>query len=156
MKRFVISFLCIIVSLFILSSCTVPEDKVLLSLGTYKEIAYYSEGGIQDFTDYAKYSFESSNLNNNDFLKQINTASKADFIEYIEDFEKWVEVAPESSEVVINYDFDKSIISDDDYLYIYDAYADTTREIYDEKFLDYDVYFYDCETNILYYFHNNI
>ncbi len=156
MKRFVISFLCIIVSLFILSSCTVPEDKVLLSLGAYKEIAYYSEGGIQDFTDYAKYSFESSNLDNNDFLKQINPDSKADFIEYIEDFEKWVEVAPESSEVVINYDFDKSIISDDDYLYIYDAYADTTREIYDEKFLDYDVYFYDCETNILYYFHNNI
>lgn len=156
MKRFVISFLCIIVSLFILSSCTVPEDKVLLSLGAYKEIAYYSEGGIQDFTDYAKYSFESSNLDNNDFLKQINPTSKADFIEYIEDFEKWVEVAPESSEVVINYDFDKSIISDDDYLYIYDAYADTTREIYDEKFLDYDVYFYDCETNILYYFHNNI
>lgn len=48
-----------------------------------------------------------------------------------------------------NYDFDKNIISNNDYIYIYD------KPSY-PKLGFYNIYYIDAETNILYYFHNNI
>ncbi len=73
-------------------------------------------------------------------------------MEHIEDFEDWIEAIKDSnpeSEVVAGYDFDLSLISEADYVYIYDDpdYPELGN---------YDVYFFDMETMTLYYFHNNI
>ena len=58
----------------------------------------------------------------------------------------WVREEPD---VEAGYDFDISEIEEGDYFYI------ETDEFYDE-FGCYDVYYFDMETEILYYFHNNI
>ncbi len=148
--------LCIVI-LFATSACSAPEDKVLVSLGESSNICYYSNGRFQDFTDYAKYSCTEPNLVNNAYLKPINDNLNSEFLKYLDNFESWVNAYQEDDakpDIAKYYDFDKSIISEKDYLYIYDA-------SYDEDSLYnvleyYDIYFFDFETNILYYFHNNI
>lgn len=72
---------------------------------------------------------------------------------YLDDFDGWVELhidANNESQFIENYDFDRDIISINDYCYIY------SNPDYFDKFDSYDVYFYDTKTEILYYFHNNI
>ena len=82
--------LLLIILISTLSSCTAPEDKVLNSLGEYKSKEFYTEGAFQDYTDYAKYYYDSVNFTDNEYFSKI------------------------------------------------------------------DVYFFDIQTNTLYYFHNNI
>ena len=75
----------------------------------------------------------------------------------LDDFESWIETYREgdaSREIVVNYDFDRSIIDSEDYLYI-----DSEKHTWDDGYtslVNYDVYFFDTQTNTLYYFHNNI
>lgn len=145
--------LIIILALIIsVSGCTEPTDKVLNSLGKYKAKQYYSHGEFQDFTDYAKYVFEDVNFENNKYLKKITKSSKKDLLLHIEDFEMWVNCFKKSDpnhELVTGYDFNTSLISKNDYLYIYD------NPSYDDLGC-YDVYFFNIETMTLYYFHNSI
>ena len=43
--------------LLALSSCAETRyDAVALSLGQYENMEYYTDGGFQDHTDYAKYT----------------------------------------------------------------------------------------------------
>ena len=56
-------------------------------------------------------------------------------------------------EIKKNYSFDKSIIDNEDYIYIYDKSDD--EELYDQ-FEYYDIYIFDIQSEKLYYFHNNI
>lgn len=136
----------------VLSEYSDSENKVILSLGDYSEIGFYTSGGFQDYTDYAKYNIESPMLDNNLYFKQVTPDSKENLTDHIDNFERWVFSVKESDEknsLVQNYDFDKSVISESDFLYIYDD-PDYPR------LGCYNIYFLDSETNILYYFHNNI
>ncbi len=142
----------LIISVLMTSACSAPTDAVLDSLGKYENRQYYSSGGFQDFTDYAKYTYEDIDISYNSYFEPITSDSKIELIAHIDDFEKWIEIIRESepkNEVVIKYDFDPMVISDDDYLYIYDDPE------YPE-FGNYDVYYFDTEALTLYYFHNNI
>lgn len=130
----------------------IPKDDVFDSLGKYKSRQYYSSGGFQDYTDYAKYSFDYVEFSDNSYFQNITVNSKENLETHIDDFEGWIQELREceaENEVVVNYDFDRSVISDTDYLYIYD------NPDY-PNFGCYDIYYYDVETNILYYFHSNI
>ena len=142
--------------LIFFSHCTAPTDEVLESLGTFSEKEYYTSGGFQDYTDYAKYTYNDVQPEGNPHFSRITEDEAVEFGLYVDNFENWIEtirsVDPEN-DVVVNYDFDRSIITDDDYIYIYDASVD--RSLY-SKFGNYDVYFFDTETQTLYYFHNNI
>ena len=77
--------------------------------------------------------------------------------EHLDDFESCIEAHgynDASSEIVVNYDFDRSLIDSEDYLYI-----DSEKHTWDDGYtslVNYDVYFFDTQTNTLYYFHNNI
>ena len=53
--------LIVVVLIFgtVLSSCVIPADKVLDSLGRYKGHEFYTQGEFQDYTDYAKYYYDS-------------------------------------------------------------------------------------------------
>ncbi len=134
------------------AGCSTGGKKILSSIGKAEKECFYSHGGFQDYTDYAKYSYKSVDFENNEYFKQINDEAKAELEKHISDFENWVDVhsrTDENDELVKNYDFDESVISIDDYVYIYDDpdYSELGN---------YDVYFFDTETRILYYFHNNI
>ena len=138
------AFLLILLTL-LLGACSAPKDEVLTSLGEYKSKEYFTSGGFQDYTDYAKYTYEN-------ILNRISSNNSKELTDHIEDFEKWVQSIKEidpQNEVVLNYDFNTSLISDGDYLYIYD---DPNYH----ELGNYDVYFFDIETMTLFYFHNNI
>ncbi|MGN1452010.1 MAG: hypothetical protein ACI4XQ_07910 [Eubacteriales bacterium] len=142
----------LLLSLLVLASCSVPADQVVESLGSYKSAEYYTSGGFQDFTDYAEYTFENVDFSSNEYFSKISSDSAENFKNHIEDFENWIEcikISNPENEVVSGYNFDSSIVSDNDYLYIYDDpdYPELGN---------YDVYFFDMETMTLYYFHNNI
>lgn len=153
--RYIVFFI-LILALFASVACTATPDAVLDSLGEYSTKGFYTSGEFQDYTDYAKYTYEDIDISDNTYFEIITTESKAELDTHIEDFEKWIKAISESdpkNEVVENYDFDNSIISFDDYLYIYD----------DPDYIEagfplgyYNVYFLDTETLTLYFFHNNI
>ena len=159
MKR--IKSTAIILSLIIListlSSCIAPEDKVLNSLGECRSCEFYTCGGFQDYTDYAKYYYDSVDFTDNEYFSKIGQADINILNEHLDDFESCIEAHgynDASSEIVVNYDFDRSLIDSEDYLYI-----DSEKHTWDDGYtslVNYDVYFFDTQTNTLYYFHNNI
>ncbi len=142
----------LVLPFLILSACSVPEDEVLNSLGEYESKVYFTSGGFQDYTDYAKYTFDDVDFSKNKYFTKISVGSKEELITHIENFEEWIESLKSSvpdNEVVTGYDFEPSVISQADYLYIYDDpdYPELGS---------YTVYFFDMESMTLYYFHNNI
>ena len=149
--------LLLIILISTLSSCTAPEDKVLNSLGEYKSKDFYTEGEFQDYTYYAKYYYDSVNFTDNEYFSKIGQADIDVLNEHLDDFESWIEIHREgdaSCEIVVNYDLDRSLIDNEDYLYI-----DSEKHTWDDGYtslVNYDVYFFDTQTNTLYYFHNNI
>ena len=151
MKKLAAAFFSLV--LFVsLAGCSIPKDDVLDSLGKYESKQFFTSGGFQDFTDYAKYCFDSVDFSDNSYFQIITESSRENLEAHIDDFENWVQAVSDTdadNEVVVNYDFDRSVISDADYIYIYDDpdYPELGN---------YNVYFFDVETNILYYFHNNI
>ena len=138
----------LLTSFLILSGCTAPKDEVLFSLGKYKSKEYFTSGGFQDYTVYSKYTYEDVDFSDNKYFEKISSDEKSNLLTHLENFENWVEVI-DDNDLSSGYDFDSSIISDDDYLYIYD------NPDYPELGC-YDVYFFDKEILTLYYFHNNI
>ena len=157
MKILAVLCLCI----FIFQSCGAPEDKVLNSIGKYKDHEFYSEGAFQDFTDYAKYYYDSVDFTDNKYFSKIQQSDIDNLNEHLDDFEAWIDTYREgdaSREIVVNYDFDRSLIDFEDYLHIY---SETSTHTWDDGttttfFINYDIYFFDTQTNTLYYFHNNI
>ncbi len=142
----------LVLSILLLSACSAPKDEVLASLGKYKSKEFFTSGGFQDYTDYAKYTYENLDFSGNQYFNIISSDSMDELNNHIEDFEGWVQAIKESepdNEVVLGYDFDSSVISEEDYLYIYDDpdYPELGS---------YKVYLFDVESMTLYYFHNNI
>lgn len=164
MKKKVFSFIAVLcIGALCLGGCSHAEyfvdyltDEVIASLGKYSDKEYYTDGGFQDYTDYAKYKYEEPRLEDNPYLKLITEETFAEFMEYLEDFEYWVADCGEGdpdNELFKCYDFSTYLITDDDYVYIDDR--STNDDLYD-KFDNYNLYFFDIGTSTLYYFHSNI
>jgi len=157
MKKQLAVVLVCIVFLLSISSCAVPEDKVIASLGEYEKKEFFTSGGFQDYTDYAKYVYTSSNVVENTYLNKIQETDFAIINTHLDDFEGWIETIKDSepsSEVVANYDFDRKIMDTEDYFYI-----DSERHIWSDghtSLVRYSIYLFDTQTQVLYYFHNNI
>ena len=155
-KQIAVVLVC---AIFLLSaaSCTVFEDKVLASLGQCKKEEFFTSGGVQDYTDYAKYHYTSINMDENAYFKQITETDFTAINTHLDDFEGWIETIGDSepsNEVVMNYDFDRSIIDTEDYFYI-----DSEEHTWEDgitAFVRYNIYLFDTQTQVLYYFHNNI
>lgn len=135
-----------------------PQEAVFLSLGKYEIVEYCEEGVFQDFTIYYEITYENPDIENNKYLKQLTETDIEELNLYLDNFDGWVELITDETgepneQFVENYDFDRDIISINDYCYIDDS-AD--YDDFYEKFDAYDLYFYDTETEMLYYFHNNI
>ena len=134
--------------LFGLSNRPGETNSVVASIGKYRDRAFYTCGGFQDFTDYAKYTYPSLNANrleNNVYFQPVNEDSLDTLQAYIQDFEGWIDVHA-GSELAAHYDFDKACIGPEDFFYLQA----------ENGFDSYDLYFLDFQENTLYYFHNNI
>lgn len=156
-KRIIVLLLTVSCLILPLSSCGLLEDKVLCSLGECKSYEFYTCGGFQDYTDYAKYYYDPVDFTDNEYFSIIEQSDIDALNEHLDDFESCIEAHgynDASSEIVVNYDFDHSLIDSEDYLYI-----DSEKHTWDDGYtslVNYDVYFFDTQTNTLYYFHNNI
>ena len=128
-----------------------PKDPVLNSLPRYEKKEFYSSGGFQDFTDYAKYTYQisESTIAQNDSLRPVTEEDIPTVLNYVEDFEGWVKACKKIP--VEAYDFDKSMISVGDYFYISNHYEEPERAMW-----NYNLYYFDVDASVLYFFHNNI
>ena len=155
-KKIAVVLVCVALLLSI-SSCAVPEDKVIVSLGEYEKNEFFTSGGFQDYTDYAKYYFTSANVVENKYLNKVQETDFAIINTHLDDFEGWIKTiknSKPSSEVVVNYDFDRKIIDTEDYFYI--ESEEHTWPDGHTSLVNYNIYFFDTQTQVLYYFHNNI
>lgn len=150
MKRF--RFVILTVSLLVLLCSCVYTDPVLARLPACKSEAFYTSGGFQDYTDYAKYTYESvdaQSLLRTGYFAEVTAEDVNEIQSYLEDFEEWVATC--GGELSENYDFDMTTVSAGNYFYIEAEDSDPDR-----KFYDYTIYYFDIDAQILYYFHNNI
>ena len=144
---------CIPVLLWLI--CLSRPNSPFDFLGTRQLIASYTDGGFQDYTDYQKYQCENVRLDKNRAFTPITEESADIFILYLADFERWVTACGEDSSLAQNYDFDRALIDTADYFYIDDGTDDPDGST-SEHFFNYDVYFFDHQSSVLYFFHNNI
>ena len=157
MKKQIVVVLVCVIFLLSITSCAAPEDNVIASLGEYEKKEFFTSGGFQDYTDYAKYYFTSANAAENKYLNKIQETDFAIINTHLDDFEGWIEIIKDSepsSEVVVNYDFDREIIDTEDYFYI-DSEEHTWSDGH-TALVRYNIYLFDAQTQVLYYFHNNI
>lgn len=128
-----------------------PKDPVLDSLPKYEKKEYYSSGGFQDFTDYAKYTYQisESEIKQSEVLRPVTEEDIPAILEYVEHFEGCVIVCQDF--LSESYDFEKSIVSEGDYFFISNHYEEPER-----AFWNYNLYYFDVDASILYYFHTNI
>lgn len=153
-KRIWIVWLSLMV---LLSGCLMPSDPVLDSLGEPVESGFWTSGGFQDFTDYAKYQYgnvTSEELERNPYFSPVSEEDFSKLQAVVEDFEEWVERS-NKEELVEHYDFSVEMISVGDYFYPDDhGYYDPEDENYLD-FFEYDLYYFAIKTQTLYFFHNN-
>ena len=157
MKKQIALVLVCVVLLLSISSCAVPEDAVIASLGKYEKNEFFTSGGFQDYTDYAKYYFTSANIVENKYLNKVQETDFVIINTHLDDFEGWIEAirnSEPSNEVVVNYDFDRGIIDTEDLFYI-DSEEHTWSDGH-TSLVRYNIYLFDSQTQVLYYFHNNI
>lgn len=143
-----------------------PIGNVILDpFGKYEDCVYFSHGLIGDFTRYAKYYYSSIDTSKNNNFKKIQENDLVKLNELIDDFEGLIESYhwdyylddEEVQELANNYDFDRSIIDDEDFIYIeVDEFTNESEGVSYTVLASYDVYFLDIQTNVVYYFHNNI
>lgn len=143
-----------LLSVVLLSACGIEsrQEQVRSSLGPCERIAFYSSGGFQDYTDFGIYRCPDAELKENPYFAPLTEEDTETLSAFLDDFENWIEVIQGSdpgNEVVVNYSFDRSIVDTGDWLYIYEG------ENY-PKFGCYDIWLFDSQSGMLYYFHNNI
>lgn len=128
------------------------QDQVLATLGKYDSKEFWTHGAFQDYTDYAKYQFSSVSFEGNPYFSVVSESDLPIIRAFLDNFEKWVASIKETDaadELAISYDFDRSLMDAGDFFYLYED------EDY-PKFGCYDLYFFDSQTQVLYYFHSNI
>lgn len=153
MKRLLLLILTFAL-LMTITACVVQtrQDNVLDSLGKYENKQFWAHGEFQDYTDFGKYSYSSISIDQNNYFTMVSAAHIETIHAFIDDFEGWVDTFRNNDpndELALNYSFDRSIIDATDYFYIYEGKNYS-------KFGCYDIWFFDSQTKVLYYFHNNI
>ena len=133
------------------------RDAVIASLPKYTSEVFYTSGGFQDYTDYAKYTYDSipiENFETSEYFSAVTEKDVEEILLYLENFESWVETV--GGELKDNYDFDKTVVRVGDFFYIETKYGQPIGDGTYDKFDNYDIYYFDIDAQILYYLHNNI
>lgn len=129
----------------------IPVDPVLEYLPKYETREFYTSGGFQDYTDYAKYTFgeKTLKLEEHPNLRPVTREDIPEIEAYLENFEEWVAICQEFPQE--SYDFQRDWLKEGDWFYIQNRY-----EGEEKRFWSYNVYYFRQENQTLYYFHNNI
>jgi hypothetical protein len=133
------------------------QKPVIASLPDYESKEFYTNHGFQDYTDYAKYTYDNisiQDLESTEYFTITTADDVEEILSYIDDFEGWVEAC--GGELEENYDFDKTIVTEGDFFYIETKEGEPIGQGIYGKFDNYSVYYFDVDAQILYYFHNNI
>ena len=151
MKRFCLA-ITLVIFVFVTTGCS-QSKMVGIPDGYIDKEEYYDKDGFQDYTDYAKYLYDSKDvIINNKEYKKIEQDDIQNIIGYFEDFSGWVKAADRLSE----FDFDINNINEGDYVKIKTKEGQKIANGKYETYDNYSVYFFDIETLTLYYIHNNI
>ena len=147
MARNIRNLVLLILICLILVSCEYPGDDVMYSIGKYRSFEWYSEGTFQDYTDYGKFYYDSVDFTKNRYFQKIETSDITILNEHLDDFDNWVELFRKEDpcqELGLNYDFDRSVIDCEDYLYM-ESELHTWSDGH-MTFLKYDIYFFDTQS----------
>ncbi len=133
-------------------SSIVYENPVIASLPQADTSDCYYSDGFQDYTDYCKYYYAKQEnileeVKNSPYFKPVTYDDITELNSYFDNFEGWLEYVKYKD----NYDFQRNDIDTEDYFYI------ENDEISEKhKYWYYDVYFFDVQTQTLFFIHNNI
>ena len=158
--RLTVAAAAVCLSLFVFAGCSLlktVKDQLSSSNipdGYTKKEEHWDTWGFQDATDYCKYFYENAEPFENDpDFSRVTSGDIENLSEYFDDFQQWVAASGWLEEV---YDFNTDCITNGDYFLIKTLEGKPIGDSYYEKFDNYSVYFFDTETCILYYIHNNI
>ena len=121
MKKFclillaIILGICLLVSMMFFGFLYSHQKSVISSLPDYESREFYTSGGFQDYTDYAKYFYDSitaQDLESSERFTVTTDENVEEILLHIDDFERAVAVTAE--ELKENYDFDRSIVTEGD------------------------------------------
>ena len=126
-----------------------PENSAVASLGRkYKKETVIDEG----FTDrliLIKYTYRQTIIGDDFALTQLTPEVQERLLAYIDNFEEHLS-ADEDNAAKYRTAFSRDSISSDDYVLI----ADSSWG--DQGYSDYDLYYFDVQSKVLYYFHFDI
>lgn len=128
-----------------------PKDPVLESLPEYESRDFYTSGGFQDFTDYARYTFgeKTLDLENHPLLRPVTWEDIPQIQTYLDDFEESAAACHDFPGEA--YDFERDWLTEEDYFCITNRYEEPEK-----RFWSYNIYYFRQKDQTLYYFHNNI
>lgn len=133
-------------------SSIVYENPVIASLPQADTSDCYYSDGFQDYTNYCKYYYVKQEnileeVKNSPYFKPVTLGDITELNSYFDNFEGWLEYVEYKDE----YDFQRNDIDTEDYFYI-----ENDKISEKHKYWDYDVYFFDVQTQTLFFIHNNI
>ena len=107
-----------------------PKDPVLDALPRWESKEYYTCGGFQDSTDYAKYTYRigKDQLEETGVLHPVQEDNIPDILAYVGNFEKWVRTCDDLPKD--DYDFDKSRIGVGDYSFILNQFEESEKAFF--------------------------
>lgn len=141
MKRFICALTAVIM-LMLLPGC---------SYSTYIRKGYvsadeYWEDAVQDFTHYCKYYYSSNDLFEKDSAYRIVTDEDIPTIRgIVEDFSGRME----SGDRLDVFDFSMNLVNAGDYFALKYKYPETPLS-------NYDLFYFDVESHVLYFMHSNV
>ena len=134
---------------FCLSGCV--TDPNIPSGYTGKE-EHFDKEGFQDYADYCKYFYkDAAAFENNPDYRKVTERDIAGIKEYFDYFEMCMDGGRADE-----YDFDTGCMTSGDYVSIKTKEGISDGNIVYGKLDNYNIYYFDTDSNILYYIHNNI
>lgn len=141
MKR----FFCAIVAFILLMPLFGCNYMTQVEKG-YVSADEYWEDAVQDYTDYCKYYYSSSVLyEKNSAYRTVTDEDIPTIREIVESFASRME----SGDRLDLFDFSMDLVNAGDYFAVEYKYPEA-------PLLDYDLFFFDVETHVLYYMHSNV
>ena len=140
-----------------LSACTLLPlptlNESIIPEGYIGKEEHFDKEGWQDFTDYCKYVYtDATSFETNLQFQTVTDSDTENIVGYFENFQTWMETENRLGE----YDFDTGCITPGDYIHIETKEGTLIGSGYYGKFDSYTVYFFDTDSNTLYYIHSNI
>ncbi len=136
--------------LLLLSGCAL-RYPVIDSLGENCTGTIWHEDSFQDYTDYGKFVYSdvtAEQLALNPYFCTVTEDELPLLQGYLANFESWIILMEDWQDPKIHYDFSAEVVNPGDYFCL--------EEKGQQPYTNYDLYYFDLESQTLYYFHSNI